>query len=130
MASSSSLPTAIEFKADFPDDQLEEGRRIVRPGGMGISQAIANRLTQAGLSTSEPSLDVEHNSWEFFAERAERKFWVLVTDLAEIKLVQTKDVSPFLKRIFSGNAAYKEFLDSLHSAMSADARFSSLAWVT
>ena len=82
------------------------------------------------MDSSTPSLDVEHDSWEFYAEWPGRKFWLLVTDMGEKKLIQTEDASPLLKRIFSGNAAYVEFLGTLHSAISSDPRFNALEWVS
>ncbi len=128
MAGRSEIKTAIECVADFPDDQLEKDGEIVRPGGMGVAEAIAQLLSQAGLSVSEPSLDFEHG-WEFFAEVDGRRFWVLVTDLDQTKLIQTRDVSPFARRLFRGQAAYANFLKEMYRMLSDDARFSSVQWI-
>jgi hypothetical protein len=129
MASNSRLKSAIECVADFPDDHLEESDEIVRASGMSLSRAIADLLTESGVSASAPTLDREHDSWEFYAEWAGRRFWVLVSDMGATKLIQTEDASPILKRFFSGQAAYVAFLGLLHRELSNDARFRSVEWV-
>ena len=128
MENSTHIKTAIECVVDFPDDQLEEDREIVRPGGMGVATAIAELLRQTGATVTEPCLDFEHG-WEFVAERYGRRFWVLVTDLEKTKLIQTQDVSSLLKRLFSGRQAYTDFLKLLHRVLAGDARFKSAEWV-
>lgn len=128
MASSAGIKTAIECVADFPDDHLEESDEIVRASGMSLSQAIADLLTKAGVKVAAPSLDEEHDSWEFFAEWAGGRFWILVTDMGETKLIQTQDMSPLLKRIFARSSAYSDFLKLLHTALASDARFSQIEW--
>jgi len=128
MAGISQIKTAIECVADFPDDQLEQDGEIMRPEGMGVAVAIAQLLRQAGVSVSEPSLDFEHG-WESVAERDGRKFWILVTDLERTKLIQTRDVSPFVRRLFSGQAAYASFLNELYQSLSDDLRFESVKWI-
>jgi hypothetical protein len=128
MASSAITKTAIECVADFPDDQLEKDEEIIRPGGRGVAIAIAELLKGVGATVSEPSLDFEHG-WEFVAERDGRKFWILVTDLEQTKLIQTQDLSSLFKRLFSGQAAYVVFLGLLHRELSNDVRFRSVEWV-
>lgn len=92
---------------------------------MGVAEAIAQLLRQAGVSVSKPSLNPEHG-WEFVAEREGRKFWVLLTDLERTTLVQTRDVSPFLRRLYSGEAGYAAFLNDIYQCMSDDVRFNSI----
>jgi hypothetical protein len=127
MANSAPTRIAIECVAGFPDDQLESGTDIIRPGGRGMAIAMVELLRGAGVTASEPSLDFEHG-WEFVAERDGRKFWILVTDLEKTKLIQTKDLSSLLIRLFSGQAAYAAFLELLYRALSNDARFRSVEW--
>jgi hypothetical protein len=129
MASNSRLKSAIECVADFPDDHLEVGDEVVRASGMSLSRAIADLLAESGVSASIPTLDREHDSWEFYAEWSGRRFWILVSDMGATKLIQTEDASPIFRRFFSGQAAYAEFLELLYRELSNDARFRSVEWV-
>ena len=127
MASEPRANTAIECIANLPDDQLEDGLEIIRPGGMGVANVIAELLEKLGAVVTEPSLDFEHG-WEFFAMMDGRRFWVLVTDLEQTKLIQTRDVSSLIKRLFAGCAAYDDFLKLLHQLLIGDGRFQSIEW--
>ena len=84
---------ALECVTDFPDDQID-GRKIVQPGGRAVACAVSDLLKDAGMITTIPELDYEHG-WEFDAAQNGRKYWLLVTDLADHKmLIYTKDHSP------------------------------------
>ena len=55
--------TALECVAD---DQIEDGRKIVPPGGRAVAYAVSDLLKDAGIITTIPELDCEHG-WEFDA---------------------------------------------------------------
>lgn len=120
-------PTALEFASALPDDQVEEGDAIVRPGGQAVAMRIANILRNNGITASVPTLDYEHG-WEFFVTGGKEKYWILVTDMRETKLLQTKDVSPFFRRIFRESGDYEKFLRNLYKIISNDHEFSSVEW--
>ena len=118
--------TALECVTDFPDDQIEHGRKIVQPGGRAVTCAVSDLLKDAGMITSIPELDYEHG-WEFDAAQDGRKYWLLVTDQADTMLIQTKDISPFW-RLSGRKAHYVRFLNDLHRLLSQDKRFRSVNW--
>ena len=120
--------TALECVTDFPDDQIEDGRKIVQPAGRAVACAVSDLLKDAGMITSIPELDREHElGWEFDAAQDGRKYWLLVTDLADTMLIQTKDISP-LWRLSGRKAHYVRFLNDLHRLLSQDKRFRSVNW--
>ena len=120
--------TTLECVTDFPDDQIEDGRKIVQPGGWAVACAVSDLLKDAGMITSIPELDYEHgNGWEFDAAQDGRKYWLLVTDLADTMLIQTKDISP-LWRLSGRKAHYERFPNDLHRLLSQDKRFRSVNW--
>jgi hypothetical protein len=119
--------TALECVTDFPDDQIEDGRKIVQPGGQAVACAVSDLLKDAGMITTIPALDYEHG-WEFDAAQDGRKYWLLVTDLADHKmLIYTENHSPFW-RLFGRKAHYVGFLSDLHQLLSEDKRFRSVNW--
>jgi len=63
----------IECVTDFPDGQIEEDDRIIRPGGRAAAFAIASMLREYGMITitTVPQLDYE-NGWQFEAAHGEQ----------------------------------------------------------
>ena len=120
--------TALECVTDFPDDQIEDGRKIVQPGGRAVTCAVSDLLKDAGMITSIPELDREHGlGWEFDAVQDGRKYWLLVTDQADTMLIQTKDISP-IWRLSGRKVHYVRFLNDLYRLLSQDKRFRSVNW--
>ena len=68
--------TTLECVTDFPDDQIEHGRKIVQPGGRAVTCAVSDLLKDAGMLTSIPELDYEHG-WEFDAAQGRTKVLAL-----------------------------------------------------
>jgi len=119
--------TALECVTDFPDDHIEDGRKIVQPGGRAVACAVSVLLKDAGMITTIPELDYEHG-WEFDAAQDGRKYGLLVTDLADHKmLIYTENHSPFW-RLFGRKAHYVRFLSDLYQLLSEDKRFRSVNW--
>ena len=119
--------TALECVTDFPDDQIEDGRKIVQPGGRAVACAVSDLLKDAGMTVTIPELDYEHG-WEFDAAQDGRKYRLLVTDLADHKmLIYTEDHSS-LWRLFGSKAPYVKFLSDLRRLLSQDKRFRSVNW--
>lgn len=119
----------LECVADFPDDQLEDGGRIVRPGGRAVAHAICDLLKDAGWITTNPELDHEHG-WEFDAAREGALYWMLVTDLGDHKiLIQTEDHSRSWRRWLGTNKErHAMFRGELYGLLSKDERFDSVNW--
>jgi len=92
-----------------------------------VACAVSDLLKAAGMITTIPELNYEHG-WEFDAAQDGRKYWFLVTDLADHKmLVYTEDHSP-VRRLFGRKENYRRFLNDLHRLLSADERFRSVNW--
>lgn len=121
------LFTALKCTSNLPDDQIEDGDKIVQPGGRSVAYAVAELLQGAGMGVSNPTLDDEHG-WAFTASANGMKYWVLVTDLVNEKLIQTKDVSPIPSRIFRRDRHYAKFLNGLQKLLSDDGRFRAVDW--
>lgn len=79
------------------------------------------------MTASVPILDYEHG-WEFFVTESKQKYWILITDMRDTKLLQTKDISPLLRRFFGGTENYEKFLENLYKLVSNDPEFSSVSW--
>jgi hypothetical protein len=129
MTTDENLFTALECVTDFPDDQIEDDRKIVQPGGRAVACAVSDLLKDAGMITTIPELDYEHG-WEFDAAQDGRKYWLLVTDKGDNKmLIYTEDHSPLWQRWFGRNkASYVRFLNDLHRLLSQNERFRSVNW--
>jgi hypothetical protein len=118
--------TALECVTDFADDRIEDDRDIIQLPGRAAAFAVADLLKDAGWVTTIPELDGEHG-WEFDAAQDGRKYWILVTQLTDTMLIQTKDRSPFW-RLFGRRARYVRFLNDLHRLLFQDMRFRSVNW--
>jgi hypothetical protein len=119
--------TALKCTSSLPDDQIEDGDTIVQLGGRAVAFAVAEHLKGIGMDVSNPALDDEHG-WAFTASTTGSKYWVLVTDLADEKLIQTKDISPFLNKFFDGKSRYAKILQDLKQSLSGDKRFGNVSW--
>jgi len=59
-------PLAV-FRADFPDDQVEDARNIVLLGGRNVAEAIGQLLRDGGCEVSGIEYD-DPRGWAFFAK--------------------------------------------------------------
>jgi len=123
----------FQFTADFPDDMIDEGEgedwQVVRPGGMALSYAIADLLRGAGMSVSEPEVELEHECWVFDVEREGRRYATRVYDFDEPKSLHVTGSSPWLKRWLSRRDFYREYVEALSELLSNDPRFSAVQLV-
>jgi hypothetical protein len=122
------MKTALECVTDFPDDQVDDGDKIVQTGGRGAACAVSDILKKAGMITSIPELDGEHG-WSFSAVQDGRKYWLCVLGLPDRVVIETEeDVSPFWRMFFGGEGHYERFLNDLRRLLSQDERFRSVDW--
>jgi hypothetical protein len=119
--------TVLECVTDFPDDAIEDGDRIVQPGGRTAACAVSDLLKDAGMITSIPKLDLGHHSWLFDAVQDGQKYRLLVNLDEETLWIMTKNFSP-LWPWFGRKAHYVRFLSDLHRLLSQDKRFRSVNW--
>lgn len=116
-----------QFRADFPDDAVWDGDEIVAVPGFNIAQGIAAFIERSGFAISEIEADPEHWAWAFEAINQRQRIWCSVhaPDFSEVFLF-TEDWTPIWRS--QRRAAYGEFLQELHLALSADNRFSAIRW--
>ncbi len=114
-----------EFRADFPDDQIEDEHDIVEFGGRGVAEALAGILRTAGYDVSAPEHQHE-KGWDFEVTQARRRVWILVTNLEDF-ILQTKVYGSVFTP--NGNDAFHaEVLTRLNDGMAADGRFTVVQW--
>ncbi len=85
------------FRADFPDDQIDDDNDIVQYGGKGVTEAIREMLVGLGYGVSEPIHAHEHG-WELHIEAQERNLWCQVTDLREYMILIFDNPTMFCRR--------------------------------
>ena len=122
-----------ELRADFPDDQIEQGSEIVQFGGRGVAQAIADIFENLGYEVFSPEHAGEHG-WDFRVRKG-RTLWIQVTDLDDHFVLLTEDITPIWTRVFPPKGAtdavtHADALTDLNRALAKDARFSQVDWYT
>lgn len=119
---------AIEFETVIPDDCLwdEDGERVVRSGGMALSQAIASLLKQDGMQVSDPEADEEHERWDFLVDWRGACFTVEVVHMEFCRVFV--DGGPWLLKrlIFHGLPSREDLTERIAALMDRDQRFSGI----
>jgi len=108
-----------EFRADFPDDGIENESRIVQFAGKGVTGAIAEMLEGIGCAVTSPRNAHEHG-WELKIQFKQESMWCQVTALGEGYIL-----------LFLGNSrrlGYLEAITRLNLEMQADPRFHDVLW--
>jgi hypothetical protein len=126
----SMLKTSLEFKDKFPIDQVEEGNNIIQPGGLTSSRAICEIFRDFCQNVSAIRLDEEHNSWEFYADYNGGNFYFLLTDLGDLKLLQTIEKRSIFKKILHIKSNHEELISLIEKSFSKDDRFQIIQWVS
>ncbi|MBO0757822.1 MAG: hypothetical protein J2P54_18410 [Bradyrhizobiaceae bacterium] len=121
----------LECVTDFPDDQIEDGDRIVQPGGRAVAFVIADLLKEYGMITTTPQLDYEHG-WQFEAAQDQQLYMVQTTDPSEQNesrmIICAEDQSPLVRRWLGRNKYnYVRFLNTLRRLLSQDKWFISVS---
>jgi hypothetical protein len=128
------LHTIVGCVAEFP---ISDGPTP----GEELAHFLHARLTQAGLSPSEP-FEQEGWAWEMFTVEGEVAVRTLVGFVGDMEsqpprqwLVTNTCEVPFLKRWFGRadferkrEALLRRLCDSLHATLRADSRFSQVHW--
>jgi len=124
-----------EFRADVPDDAVEDGDNIVVFPGRGLAEIIAGMLTRLDYQVSPPDHAHEHG-WALDARRHGRRVWLQVTQLpgkrksspAEV-ILMTKELPTLFQRLFRRKESiHAELLGGLHQEMRAEPRFQHIRW--
>jgi len=115
-----------EFRAEFPDDQVEDETDIVQFDGRGVAEAVTLILRGLGYDVSPPEDQQEHG-WDFNVRSRDGRVWLQISDLGDRFTLQ----SSFYPRFsLSGKPwlAYAELLTRLNAEFAKDARFHDVKW--
>lgn len=115
------------FIADFPDDQVEEGRNIVLFGGRNVATALGEILTGLGCEVSPPEY-AELHGWEFDLSYKGRRFWCQVTSFHPAFHLFFDDAAVTRGARARNAAIHAELAESLDRALRKDPRFHRLTW--
>jgi len=119
--------STAKFRADFPDDTVEDEEDIIQYPGKGITEAIGEILTRLGCKVSEP-IDAAEHGWELDAAIQGRRLWSQVTVTDEEVIFMFEDTS-MLSGLFRRNSpVYVEVLKGLDAELRKDSRFHDIVW--
>lgn len=117
------------FLADVPDDQVEEGGEIVKPGGGALGEHLRAAVANRGLKTSAVH---QHSfyGWAFEVTVDRVRVWCMI-QFADPWLLITEVSATFLDRFFRRRSGgeYETVLSVLRESLGA-APFRSVAWMT
>jgi hypothetical protein len=116
-----------EFRADFPDDSIEDEHGFVRYPGLGVAEAIAQMCRDMGFRVAAPEGEAELG-WVFDVHVGKRRYWFRLSDLGDRIILISRDMTRYEPT--PGDIGHEELLSRLDAAMKADGRFGSVAWFT
>jgi hypothetical protein len=121
-------PTVIEFDTDIPDDCLwdEDGERVIRPGGMVLSETLAALLKEGDARVSDPEMDEEHESWDFDVDWRGEYFRVQVIHMNTCLVVVHGGPSLLARLIFWKAPRQADLAEHIWAILAADQRFSAI----
>jgi hypothetical protein len=118
-----------EFKADFPDDLIEDENDIIQFGGKGVTEAIGEILRALGCKVSGPH-DRQEHGWTLDVGLEKWKFWCQVSSLEDFfYMVLDARSDPFFNRQRMV-ATYVRILNYLDAELRRDPRFRDIVWRT
>jgi hypothetical protein len=115
-----------EFRADFPDDGLENEFGFLLFPGKGVPAAIAEMLRGIGCEVSDP-IHADEHGWELRIEFKKARMWCQVTSLDAQDCILLFADGAFMGNS-SNSAAYLEAIAKLNLQMRRDPRFHDIGW--
>jgi len=116
-----------EFRADFPDDSIEDEQGFVRFPGSTLADVLAQMCRDMGFDASEPE-DGAEQGWAFDLQAGKRKYWFQLTCFEQYWILNSHDVTRYEPT--PGDLGHVELLRRIDAAMKADGRFREIAWRT
>lgn len=115
-----------EFRADFPDDGVENEAGFIQFPGKGVTAAIGEMLEGIGCAVSN-SINAGEHGWELIVEFKQERMWCQVTtiDAQDNILLFT---GGGLIGDSSNSPAYLEAITRLNLEMRRDPRFHDIRW--
>jgi len=115
------------FIADFPDDQVEGGGRIILFGGRNVAVALAEILVGLGCRVSAPEY-AELHGWDFDAHYKGHRLYCRVTSFHPAFHLLFEDPASARGPRRKSAQAYVELAVKLAAALEGDPRFRHLEW--
>lgn len=119
------LPYA-EFTSDLPEDQIEDGPKIIQFGGKSVTAAVGEILARLGCTVSEPICDHEHG-WSLEVRAGKQLLWCQVT-LIDRYLLDFYQTSWFARTFGLNRPEYIDVLKRLGAELQGDSRFHDVQW--
>jgi len=117
------------FIADFPDDEVGDGRSIDVFGGRNVAVAIGEILIGLGCSDISAPEYAEHKGWEFdFYDKGRHRFWCQVTSFHPAFWLLFEDPAITRGTRAKNAKAYAELWRRLALALDQDGRFHDVVW--
>jgi hypothetical protein len=117
-----------QLSSNLPDDQIEENGEIVRFGGVGACEAIAETLTGMGFEIEGP-LEAGLNGWELYPKKGKLKVWMQITDFGDgTHLLGVEEL-----KLFRSRARRRWFVEQVlvpfNGALRKNEKFTDVAWI-
>lgn len=122
-----SVRDIAEFRADFPDDSIEEEGGFVRYPGLSVAEAVAQKFRDMRFQVPAPESEMELG-WVLDVHVGKRQYWFRLTDVGDHIILISRDMTRYEPT--PGDIGHEDLLGRIDTAMKADERFSNIAWYT
>ena len=122
-----SVRDIAEFRADFPDDSIEDEGGFVRYPGLSVAEAVAQKFRDMGFHVPAPESEMELG-WVLDVHVGKRRYWFRLTDIGDRIILISRDLTRYEPT--PGDIGHEDLLGRIDTAMKADGRFSNIAWYT
>ena len=122
-----SVRDIAEFRADFPDDSIEDEGGFVRYPGLSVAEAIAQVFRDMGFHVPAPESEMELG-WVLDVHVGKRRYWFRLTDVGDYIILISRDMTRYEPT--PGDIGHEDLLGRIDTAIKADGRFSNIAWYT
>ena len=121
------LMKVAEFRADFPDDRIEENGEIVRTPGLNVATELSEMLRKAGYAV-EPPEPHSYYGWSFIVRADDRRIWIMIQGGNDWILL-SEDESTLMSWIWpSRGKTHENVMNSLEAGLARDPRFGPRTW--
>jgi hypothetical protein len=116
-----------QFTTNLPDDQIEEGNRIIRFGGLNVAEAIAASVRGMGFVVEGP-LEAGLNGWELYPIKDKLKVWIQISGLGDFFLLGVSELKTF-RSARRRQWFVQEFTVPFNEALRRNSALVDIAWV-
>jgi hypothetical protein len=116
------------FESDLPDDSIEEGGKIIVPGGQNILRLVCSNLRQSGFSAKEPS-QYRFYGWNSEFKLGKNIVWFLLQQPGPWLLIVEARTTWFCSS-HDKELCLNEGVRIIHDALTSDPRIKLRQWMT